>query len=71
MSSQCTCSKDKEITCIVHPTTRALKERIAELEGLINEMLCDMAYHPASLGELWLVPDDDITAMEAAVGGTE
>ena len=30
--SQCTCTKDKEMTCIVHPTERSLKERIAELK---------------------------------------
>ena len=30
--SQCTCTTDKEMTCIVHPTTRGLKEYIAELE---------------------------------------
>ena len=29
--SQCTCTKDKEMNCIVHPTERSLKERIAEL----------------------------------------
>ena len=32
MTNQCTCTIDKEATCIVHPTTRSLKERIAELE---------------------------------------
>ena len=30
--SQCTCTTDKEMTCIVHPTTRSLKERIQQLE---------------------------------------
>jgi len=34
MSNQCTCTTDKEATCIVHPTTRSLKERIAQL---VNE----------------------------------
>jgi len=29
--SQCTCTTDKEMTCIVHPTTRSLKEYIAKL----------------------------------------
>ena len=29
--SQCTCTTDKEATCIVHPTTRSLKEYIAKL----------------------------------------
>jgi hypothetical protein len=31
--SQCTCTTDKEATCIVHPTTRSLKEYIAQLEN--------------------------------------
>lgn len=29
----CTCTVDKEMTCIVHPTPRSMKERIAELEA--------------------------------------
>jgi len=29
--SQCTCTTDKEMTCIVHPTTRSLKEYITKL----------------------------------------
>lgn len=29
--NQCTCTKDAQITCIVHPTEQALKARIAEL----------------------------------------
>ena len=32
--SQCTCTKDSQITCIVHPTEQALKARIAELEAV-------------------------------------
>jgi hypothetical protein len=32
--SQCTCTTDKEATCIVHPTTRSLKEYIAHLEAI-------------------------------------
>ena len=31
--SQCTCTTDKEMTCIVHPTDKALRQRIAELEA--------------------------------------
>ena len=31
--SQCTCTTDKEATCIVHPTTRSLKDYIAKLEA--------------------------------------
>jgi predicted RNase H-like nuclease (RuvC/YqgF family) len=29
----CTCTNDKEATCIVHPTTQSLKEYIAKLEA--------------------------------------
>jgi hypothetical protein len=36
--SQCTCATDKEMTCIVHPTTSSLKERIAELEVLADPL---------------------------------
>lgn len=32
--SQCTCATDKEATCIVHPTTRSLKEYISHLEAI-------------------------------------
>jgi len=32
--SQCTCTTDKEATCIVHPTTRSLKEYIAKLVAI-------------------------------------
>jgi hypothetical protein len=32
--SQCTCTKDAQITCVVHPTEQALKARIAELEAV-------------------------------------
>ncbi len=38
MSSQCTCTTDKEATCIVHPTTRSLKEYIAQLEVAKKEL---------------------------------
>ena len=31
--SQCTCTTDKEATCIVHPTTRSLKDYITKLEN--------------------------------------
>ena len=36
--TQCTCTKDKEATCIVHPTTQSLKDYIAELEGENEEI---------------------------------
>jgi len=32
--SQCTCITDKQMTCIVHPTTRSLKEYIAKLVAI-------------------------------------
>lgn len=31
--SQCTCTTDKEATCIVHPTDRAMKDYIAKPEA--------------------------------------
>jgi hypothetical protein len=31
--SQCTCVTDKEATCIVHPTTRSLKDYITQLKN--------------------------------------
>lgn len=36
MMELCTCLTDKEMTCIVHPTERALKERIAEQQQTID-----------------------------------
>tara|TARA_R110002096_G_scaffold406245_1_gene604492 strand:- start:160 stop:420 length:261 start_codon:yes stop_codon:yes gene_type:complete len=36
--SQCTCIKDKEMTCIVHPTTRNLKDYIAEQAAEIKRL---------------------------------
>ena len=36
MTNQCTCITDKEMTCIVHPTTRSLKEYIARLVEIRN-----------------------------------
>lgn len=37
MTNQCTCTIDKEATCIVHPTTRSLKERIQQLEAALRK----------------------------------
>ena len=34
--SQCTCATDKEATCIVHPTDRAMKELIADQQCKIS-----------------------------------
>ena len=36
-NDQCSCTKDKEVTCIVHPTPRSMKERIAELEAELTK----------------------------------
>ena len=37
--SQCTCATDPQITCIVHPTTKALQARIEELEKVLQELM--------------------------------
>lgn len=39
--SQCTCTTDKEMTCIVHPTQRALKEYIARQAEATRELAND------------------------------
>ena len=36
MMELCTCIADKEMTCIVHPTERSLKERIADHQQTID-----------------------------------
>ena len=36
--SQCTCTTDKEATCIVHPTTRSLKEYIEASQNLLRAL---------------------------------
>jgi len=36
--SQCTCIKDKEMTCIVHPTTRSLKDYSTEQAAEIKRL---------------------------------
>ena len=50
--NMCTCTKDKEITCIVHPTKRSLKERIAELEAE-NQRLTDKIEGLEKTLKLW------------------
>jgi hypothetical protein len=37
--SNCTCTTDKEITCIVHPTEKSLRERIAKLEEAAQKVV--------------------------------
>ena len=36
-NDQCSCANDCEVTCIVHPTPRSMKERIAELEAELTK----------------------------------
>ena len=62
MSSQCTCTTDKEATCIVHPTTRSLKEHIAELEAEV-ERLREL------VTDLWVLDTDSL--VEALEAGNE
>ena len=60
--------------CISHPNHSGgecmdckvdkLEATIAELKAVIAEALSNMEYYPASLGEMWLVQDKDITAMQ-------
>ena len=55
--TQCTCTTDKEVTCIVHPTTRSLKERIAELQAGNERLRMNLdAYKQAE--ELWCRQDE-------------
>lgn len=42
MSDQCTCITDKEMTCIVHPTVRDLKERIATQQARIEALEAEL-----------------------------
>ena len=48
--SRCTCASDKEITCIVHPTTHSLKEYIAYLEEHL-ELCVTTEYHDSIVAE--------------------
>ena len=41
--------------------------RIKELEGILHEALSNMEYYSASMGEYWLVQDNDIQAMQKAL----
>ena len=50
--SQCTCTNDKEATCIVHPTTRSLKDYIAKLEAENKELQHSLDSMVASTWEL-------------------
>jgi hypothetical protein len=44
-----------------------LEAQVAALEAAMAEALSNMEYYPASLGEMWLVQDSDITAMQALI----
>jgi hypothetical protein len=50
LTRHCTCASDKEITCIVHPTTRGLKEYIAYLEEKL-ELCVTTEYHDSIVAE--------------------
>ena len=72
MSSQCTCTTDKEATCIVHPTTRSLKEHIAELEAEVERLreLLGKAYERLQYFEMDCTQlEDDILAALQDKGG--
>ena len=62
--SQCTCTKDKEITCIVHPTIRSLKEYITYLEEQLDLTVseADMLASNQSIFEVRLTELKDIIA---------
>jgi len=58
MSDQCTCTTDKEATCIVHPTTRSLKARIAELEAELDALREAVGEPMNPCGECHLKPGE-------------
>lgn len=61
MSDQCTCITDKEMTCIVHPTVRDLKERIATQQARIEELenLLDPETLARKIGDWDFAHNDD------------
>ena len=58
--SRCTCSKDKQITCIVHPTEVSLKQRIAELEAENQRLRDAIQTHKDAYKDevIWVIPAD-------------
>ena len=46
-----------------------LQAELARLKSIMSETLSNIEYYPASLGEMWLVQDKDITAMQVALHG--
>jgi len=50
-------------------TVKELQAENAKLRALIAEALSGMEYYHPSLGEMWLVQDSDITAMQDAING--
>ena len=69
--SQCTCTTDKEATCIVHPTTRSLKARIAMLEGTIGLERIDAHKLEQQLAELREAGNKIISAIRTGLSQDE
>ena len=70
--SQCTCTKDSQITCIVHPTEMALKARIAELEAVAEAAVDLQSLYDDSVpvvGGKWDVLEDALRAAGYLGGG--
>lgn len=74
MSSQCTCAKDKEMTCIVHPTMRSLKIYIAEIKAekaRLREAL-ERLVSVASQCDSWeFFPSVELDLAETALGASD
>jgi hypothetical protein len=58
LTRHCTCAKDKEITCIVHPTTHSLKEYISYLEEQLELEISEGAMRTEDWNELDIWLDD-------------
>jgi hypothetical protein len=68
--SSCTCSKDAQITCIVHPTELSLKRRIAELEAenaKLREALERLTFVAEQCDGWEFFPTDELDAAAAAL----
>ena len=71
--SQCTCTKDAQMTCIVHPTESSLKARIAELEAVLKATVPKLNRMMRMPNTEW-VADEHNAAVEkltALLGGGE
>ena len=75
MSQQCTCTTDKEATCIVHPTTRSLKERIADCEAIMAAQRFRIDALQKELSDSWrpieTAPRDTRILLQGAHGEQE